>query len=141
MKKSNLNLASQSQRVINLIIDTITFLILWFVLTFILMFFNQFIEVDTSYIDSDGTEGDWIGLAILLPTYWFYYIFMEYKFQKTIGKFVTKTKVVHKVENGLRLKTIIIRTICRNIPFEYLSFFKLEYGVHDLLSNTTVEKC
>ena len=52
-----------------------------------------------------------------------YLIVFEYKFQQTCGKMVTETIVVDKEGNAPNLKTIIMRTAIRYIPFEALSCF------------------
>lgn len=58
---------------------------------------------------------------------------------RTLGKLITETRVVmrdgSKPENG----PILLRTICRLIPFEFLSFIgAIPMGWHDILSKTVV---
>lgn len=65
-----------------------------------------------------------------------YYIFMEFKFQKTIGKMITKTKVLRKDGERPELNDIVLRTICRLIPFDRISYLFRTNGFHDYLSNT-----
>ena len=68
-----------------------------------------------------------------------YYSFLEAATGRTIGKFITKTKVVD--ENGKRpdFGTIVLRSLCRFIPFEPFSFLGAESsGWHDKLSKTWV---
>ena len=76
----------------------------------------------------------------LIITFFGYYIFMEYKYQKTVGKFLTKTRVISIEGEKPKIGTIIIRTLCRILPFDRLSFVFTTYGFHDRLSNTTVIK-
>lgn len=66
----------------------------------------------------------------------FYYLIMEGAFRTTIGKFITNTKVVSY--DGSRADDIFIRTICRIIPFEPLSFLFSNKGWHDSISKTIV---
>ena len=69
-----------------------------------------------------------------------YYIPMEYFLGKTIGKFITKSKVVNKDGTKISFRTSIIRYLCRWIPFEFTSL-ALGYGAkawHDVLSKTLV---
>ncbi|MBK6979176.1 MAG: RDD family protein [Cytophagaceae bacterium] len=66
---------------------------------------------------------------------------MELYFQKTLGKFITKTIVLK--ENGEKptLSDLLIRSLCRFIPFDPLSFLYAQYtpkGFHDTLSKTIV---
>ena len=69
-----------------------------------------------------------------------YYIPMEYFFGKTVGKFITKSKVVNRDGTRISIKTSIIRYLCRWIPFEFIS---LALGNdakawHDVISETVV---
>jgi len=69
-----------------------------------------------------------------------YYFLLEASFGRTLGKFVTRTKVVN--EQGLKpsFPQIFARTACRYIPFEPFSiFFSDEHRCwHDSLSKTYV---
>jgi uncharacterized RDD family membrane protein YckC len=65
---------------------------------------------------------------------------MEHKFQKTVGKFITRTKVVNLNGEKPTLNDIMVRTFCRLIPFDRLSFFFAKNGFHDGISNTRVIK-
>jgi uncharacterized RDD family membrane protein YckC len=76
----------------------------------------------------------------LIITFFGYYTFMEFKYQKTVGKFLTKTKVISIDGEKPKMGTIIIRSLCRIIPFDRLSFVFTTNGFHDRLSNTTVIK-
>ncbi|GHV18259.1 hypothetical protein AGMMS49938_19180 [Fibrobacterales bacterium] len=69
-----------------------------------------------------------------------YYIFMEYKYQKTVAKFITKTKVVLKNGEKPKLGNIVKRTACRLIPFDAKSFLSARNGWHDKFSDTMVVK-
>jgi uncharacterized RDD family membrane protein YckC len=46
----------------------------------------------------------------------FYYIFCEYFFQKTIGKIITKTKVLRTDNCKPNFFNVLIRTLCRFTP-------------------------
>ncbi|AYN67483.1 RDD family protein [Euzebyella marina] len=78
------------------------------------------------------------GLAFSLG----YYAFMESVFQKTLGKFLTKTKVVDENGDKPSGKQIFTRTLCRLIPFDPLTFLfeRKGYKFHDSLSKTMVIK-
>ena len=59
--------------------------------------------------------------------------------QRTIGKLITRTKVV--MENGEKpsSEAIIIRSLCRMIPFDAFSFLgDPSRGWHDTISKTYV---
>ena len=65
---------------------------------------------------------------------------MEYKYERTLGKFITKTIVLTKDGKKTKFSDILARTFCRLIPFDWLSYFFTSNGLHDRLSNTTVIK-
>ncbi len=84
-------------------------------------------------------ENRWldIGLGILVTL--LYYSFFEGITGRTLGKFFTKTKVV--TEEGKRpdFGTIVVRSLCRNIPFNAVSFLSSDaIGWHDRFSKTRV---
>ncbi len=122
---------SSLTRFIHFIIDTIAFFILTMIFAFVLgLFINP----------TDQSLMTLIGYLMLAAGFFGYYVFMETKFQKTIGKFITKTKVVNK--NGTRPEVgdIVRRTFCRLIPFDRVSFLFTPNGFHDRLSDTTIIK-
>jgi len=68
-----------------------------------------------------------------------YYVFFEWLFGRTPGKFITRTKVITKYGTKPNFAQIIGRTLTRLIPFEALSFLGAYYsGWHDTWSNTLV---
>ena len=77
---------------------------------------------------------------VLLISFLGYYIVMEFKYQKTLAKFITKTKVVKMSGQKPEISDIIIRTLFRLIPFDRVSFIFTKNGFHDYLSKTTVIK-
>lgn len=134
MTVNELNLAGKGHRILNLIIDIGACFLIWFIISVILMAvgFNQ------SWTDETGEELPIIPMIIFIPVYWGYYIVTEYFFQKTLGKLLTRTKVVTIINGNPSLKHIIIRTISRSIPFEYFSYLVTVTGIHDILSKTRV---
>lgn len=118
-------------RFLNFIIDVLIWLVLSFFLSLIVDLFIQ---------TSDQVSLELYGLLFMSGTLFAYYALMEIKYQKTVGKFLTKTKVV-KVD-GSRPETsdIIGRTFCRFIPFDRISFLFTKNGIHDYLSKTRVIK-
>ena len=82
-----------------------------------------------------------IGYLITLASYILYYAGLEIKFQKTLGKMITKTKVVTNNGEAPSNTDIIIRTLLRIIaPFDIVSFLFTKNGFHDRLSGTKVVK-
>jgi uncharacterized RDD family membrane protein YckC len=136
MEEARLHLAGQSVRVINMIVDMTSLFILWLLLSFGLMLlgFNQ------TYVDETGEQVPLTPLIIIIPTFWGYYLLTEFLFQRTLGKLLTKTKVVTKNGGKPTFAQILGRTLSRSIPLEYLSYLISVNGVHDRLSGTSVVK-
>jgi uncharacterized RDD family membrane protein YckC len=136
MEDSRLDLAKQGVRAINMIVDMISFFILWFLLSLGLMLlgFNQI------YVDETGEQIPLIPMIVIVPTFWGYYILTEFLFQRTLGKLLTKTMVVTKTGGKPTFGQVLGRTLSRSIPFEYLSYLVSVNGIHDRLSGTRVIK-
>ena len=125
-KELNTNKVSALTRFIHFIVDTIVWLIIAAILTFPL---NA--KDDLQML---------LGYLLLFISFMGYYTFMETKYQKTIGKFMTKTKVVNKNGSKPEVGDIVIRTFYRLIPFDRISFLFAPNGFHDRLSDTTIIK-
>ena len=69
-----------------------------------------------------------------------YFVVMEAMFQRTLGKFLTGTKVVAQDGGRPSFGQILGRSCARFIPFEAFSFLggKHPVGWHDSLSGTRV---
>jgi len=70
--------------------------------------------------------------------YFGYHFLFEYFCGRTIGKFITKTKVVGPEGEKPGVRTLFIRNICRLIPFDNFSFLLSQTGWHDSISETQV---
>ena len=118
------NTTSFQNRVINKIIDSLAIMIL-------IYFFNLFIillalpKYDLSIIN-------------FLISYFGYYIYLEKKYQQTLGKFFTKTQVVKLNGDKPEFLTIVRRTCLRTIPYDIISFFFDGKVFHDTNSKTLV---
>jgi len=116
----------------------------FFDLLFMTMVIWQVIEFTYYHLLSDQYYTSWIGmpsfirsLAIFLALITYYLIF-EGIFRTTPAKFLYKNTVVDSERfNPPKFGTIMIRTLCRRIPFEPFSFFG-DKGWHDSLSRTEV---
>ena len=86
------------------------------------------------------------GNAILAPAIilFFYYFIMEAIWDRTLGKLIMGIMIVdakrENYEEKRMIKLIFIRTLCRYIPFDLISFFFTDNGQlwHDNISNTLV---
>jgi len=138
---TNEMLASKSKRFANYFIDRITFYLFFIVIVFITAIIAELLGSESVLQVLYDLEN----LNPLLDTLITWIIFVVFYFilesisQRTIGKLITQTKVV--LENGEKPtpETIIIRSLCRIIPFEPFSFLgELPKGWHDTLSKTYV---
>ena len=118
-------------RLIHFIVDIIGFFVTALVLSLI---------VDLFISSPSEAHIELVGSILFLISFIVYYVFMEYTFQKTIGKFLTKTIVVMQDGSKPLLSDILVRTLCRLIPLDQFSYLFTKNGFHDRLSRTTVVK-
>ena len=112
-------------RLLNFIIDSILFFII--VIVFSLLFKNM-------------VEKEHLKIFMIILYYSYYFIF-EYFIGQTIGKMITKTKVVNiNDDEKPNFIKIIIRTLSRLIPIDFLSYLFISNGIHDLLSKTKLKR-
>ena len=79
---------------------------------------------------------DFLASLIAYPVY---YIFFESRYRQTPGKMVTNSVVTNSDGSAPSVKTVILRTATRYIPFEGLSCFGTpSYGWHDKWTKTYV---
>ena len=85
----------------------------------------------------DSSFVTFVGFVVLFGGY---YVFCEALFQRTVGKCITKTKVVTMSGAKPKFWTIVGRTLCRFIPFEPLSYLfgGFPVGWHDSITKTLV---
>lgn len=126
---SSLIVASTRKRVVNYLIDIF---VGGFVVGFVIGLFLGLIG-EASIIKN---ANDWVFGVICM---FIYYFVFEGVWQKTIGKWITRTKVVMVDGSVPHPSHILGRTLLRFIPFEPFSFLgKNPTGWHDKLSGTTV---
>jgi uncharacterized RDD family membrane protein YckC len=119
--------ASNGQRVANLLIDYVVFLVLRSLFGFILGITGLHV-----YLLS------WHWYLIGFFIYIFYFFTMEITIGQTVGKLITGTIVVDLEGNRPGNKSIMIRTLTRLIPFEPFSYLSDGPGWHDMLAKTKV---
>lgn len=125
----NYQLLSRSKRIINLLIDTMVV----GVLTLLVLIILNYAGINFKFI-SNKSNVKIIFIAIQIN----YYLIFEFTLNKTVGKFITHSKVVNLHFLKPNFFQLIIRTVIRFVPFEFLSFFNMGKGWHDLLSKTLV---
>ena len=123
--------SSSGIRFINFVIDFVVFVILSLAGTLVL---------DSIFTTSSKEILLTVGYGMILIIFLIYYGFSEYYTQKTLGKYVTKTQVVRVDGSKPNASEIAIRTLCRLIPFDRLSYLISQNGFHDRFSNTRVVK-
>ena len=130
--------ASRSQRFMNFILDFLIIYIIWISIGTTLIIIGEITSIYalSNWAESTSTFEKIFFWLILL---FLYYFLTETYYSRTFAKYFSKTIVVTK--NGLRpnKKQIIIRTLCRFIPLEGLTFLgKNTKGLHDFFSDTYV---
>lgn len=125
----NYQLLSKSKRIINLLIDTMVVGIL----TLFVMIILDYAGINSKFISTKSNIK-----IIFIVIQICYYLILEYTLNKTIGKFITHSKVVNLDFSKPNFFQLIIRTVIRFVPFEFLSFINMGKGWHDLLSKTLV---
>ncbi|TRX01199.1 RDD family protein [Flavobacterium gawalongense] len=133
-------LASKSQRLLNFIIDVLIIYIIGISIGTTIIIVG---DLTHSYGASNWVkslsliENSFFELIILF----FYYGLTEMYFSRTFAKYFTETLVVKHDGSKPNMKSVIIRTVSRLIPFEPFSFLAGDSrGWHDTLSVTYVVK-
>ncbi|MDD2673613.1 MAG: RDD family protein [Flavobacterium sp.] len=132
-------LASKGQRLLNFVIDLFIIYVIEISIGTTIILIGDLTKSDTAsnWVSSlSVVESFFFGLVILF----FYYGLTEMYFSRTFGKYFTKTIVVKHEGSRPNMKSIIVRTLSRLIPFEPFSFLTAERGWHDTLSVTYVVK-
>lgn len=129
-EKVDTDTANSLTRLTNFLIDNTICMVLIFMIEFIIRILVHPNNQNVTLVI--------INVLLILGVFIAYYIILEIKFQKTVGKFITKTKVVKLNGKKPTNKDIITRTFCRFIPFDRFSFLLVKNGIHDSLSNTRV---
>lgn len=121
------SLASKGLRFLNFFIDFIIFTIL-----------DSLFFLVLGFIIAEFTLSAFLSMVIYFMFFVSYFAFQELIFKgRTIGKFITGTKVVTLDGQDPDFTNCIIRALSRCVPFEPFSFFG-EVGWHDVWSKTRV---
>ena len=116
-------------------IDIIAFNILMTTIDFILNLFH----ISIPYSHGSGLTFMYVNSISGLLLYPFMYFICEYLWQRTPGKFLTKTVVIDEYGKRPDIPSLIARSLIRLVPFEAFSCFGTHSrGWHDKWSNTYV---
>lgn len=131
------HVASKGQRFTNYIIDFVCLVIFILVFSFVLgVIMVMVAPASLSVFDGGNTLLEYVFGAVVGTIY---YATLEGISGQSIGKAITKTKVVTESGEKPDLATILLRSICRYIPFEAFSFLGSDaIGWHDSISKTRV---
>ena len=77
---------------------------------------------------------------IMISVYYLYYFTMELFAGQTIGKMITRTKMIPSDAQKPGIFNIVLRTFLRMIPIDFISYFFNANGIHDNFSNTKLLK-
>lgn len=135
-------LASTGQRFLNNIIDTIAFYIL-VTIVFGIGGAALFASGTINDLSTDEQVNDSLGGVLGIYFFFFavfflYYVLFEGTKGKTLGKFITKTKVVCENGEAMSFKKAFVRSLCRLVPFEAISIFFGAQMWHDKWTGTMV---
>lgn len=129
-------LASAGRRFTNFIIDLIAIIVM---ITIVIYLFRLVIREVFLILKAIGlTEGVIIFLFLMFHYFGYYFIFETLTKGRTIGKLITKTRVVSTTSSEITIKHYAIRAICRLIPFEPVSIVEGGEMWHDSLAKTKV---
>ena len=133
--KVRFNYAGNYKRIGNYVIDVFAVGILAVALEFFAGKYHVINSELFAYLFKDQI-GSRIFILFLL---FLYYTIFESFTGKTLGKYLTKTKVVNPEGKKPVWTKILLRSLCRFIPLDQISFlFDFKSGWHDTLSKTIV---
>ena len=134
------NSASMGKRFANHLLDTLFFYMIVFMLGLFVGIVIVFAGSDSPGIFDEENVFIQYLLGFVLGV--IYYSLFETLTGRTPAKYITKTKVINQEGEKPDFYTIFIRSLCRFIPFDALSFLLSEdSGWHDRLSKTRVVNC
>lgn len=132
--------ATKWARLANLFIDRIIFSLAFYLLGIVLVFFDNIFGIYffTEYLLKISEINRFTDIVFTTITFFCYTFFMEYLTKgRTLGKYITGTKVITIDGENPTVKEYFIRSITRIVPFDGLSFLG-ENGWHDSWSDTRV---
>jgi uncharacterized RDD family membrane protein YckC len=133
--KVKFNYAPVSKRIGNYAIDMLAIVVIEMITGVFLILFDGKDSEIFSFLFTDNM-GQLLFVFLLNV---FYYTLFEAITGKTIGKYFTKTKVITLTGEKPDWSRVMLRSVCRFIPFDQISFIlDSDSGWHDSLSKTIV---
>jgi uncharacterized RDD family membrane protein YckC len=126
-------IAPRRRRLVHMLVDTCVF---YFLTCVFYLFINKLeaASILSHYLFQDF----WSGYAVIMVIKFIYYWLMEYLFGQTLGKMITRTKVVNMQGQKPSALRLLARTASRFIPFDSFSFVIERAGWHDTAADTRV---
>ncbi|GAB0155470.1 hypothetical protein CHRYSEOSP005_07310 [Chryseobacterium sp. Alg-005] len=131
------NRASTGIRFSNYIIDSIVLIIVNMILSFIALFLYEITALTFfDFYNNGGLLWEIVSGNIICAIY--YYLWERFSDGRTVGKYLTNTKVIST--DGLQpsAQQILYRSLSRIVPFDAISFLGGGNGWHDSWSDTRV---
>lgn len=126
------NLAGSWRRFANHLLDIVFFYI------FLVIFMFTLALVSPGVLRAIA-EVSGINYLVSFTFFILYFVILESTLGRTFGKMITKTYVIDEHGNKPSIDRILLRTICRFIPFDAFSFLASgDSGWHDMFSKTHV---
>lgn len=128
-------MASHGKRFANYIIDRICWTVLFFLFGLLMAATGSYETV--AWMEDINPIMDYFLTAVVATLYYALFEFLANG--KTIGKFITRTRVINEYGETPDFGTILGRSLSRFVPFEPFSFLGNQAtGWHDKWSNTMV---
>lgn len=132
-------LASKWLRLANFILDYIVIIIFSAMIGVVIGLYSELTGNYDLYNLIVLNDSVLVDYAFTISIWLVYYTTMETLTERSLAKFITKTKVVLQDGSKPTFSKIFVRTLCRFIPFEAFSFIGEDaYGWHDSISKTYV---
>ncbi len=128
---------SKNKRFLNSLIDTIVHYLLVIALSAIFgagLGLSGNLEV----LEDENTINIFSYLLSFLIYFLYYSVFEYYSKGKTVGKYITKSRALREDGSIMSFSECALRSVCRFIPFDRLSFLGPSRGWHDKFSKTMV---
>ena len=131
------NMTSQGKRFLNYLLDMVFIMI--FIFIFAIIVGIVLALVAHSSLSDLGDDTKLVEYIISFMGICIYYVIFEAITGRSIAKYITKTKVVNEIGEKPTFNMILVRTICRFIPFEAISILFNDGSCwHDSISKTKV---
>lgn len=131
----DLDLSPKWQRATHFIVDGVFAYLGGIAFLWLLYFVAWPVDLDPLFEWLDTIHRRWLRLAFVL----LYYMAAEVGFGNTVGKLLTGSAVSDTEGRPPGRKRMLVRTLCRLNPFDWLTFFDRDgKGFHDSFSGTYV---